>query len=76
MLTTKWYGSNQCLVFPLCSRVLKGLNLKNFIFISSGFTELLRKVSRGAGTAPPPPGEVGLNKNVMVYCNKKVKIPY
>ena len=39
-----------------------GLNLANFILISCAVLELLRKVSRGAESAPP--GEIGLRDKV------------
>ena len=39
------------------------LNLKNFILISCGVTELLRKASPGERIPPSPlPGEIGLIK--------------
>ena len=39
------------------------LNLKDFILISCAVMELLRKVSQGAESAPPP-GEMGLKYNL------------
>ena len=41
------------------------LNLKNFILISCAVLELLRKVPRGAESAPLP-GEIGL-KNTKLF---------
>ena len=40
-----------------------GLNLENFILISCAVLELLRKVSQGAESAPPP-GEIGLKYEI------------
>ena len=46
-----------CKMTPISVR----LNLKNFILISCALLELLRKVSRGGGQNPPPPGEIGIS---------------
>ena len=48
-------------IVTMCKMTPKGvrLNMKNFIVLSCGVTELLRKVSQGRNP-PPPPGEVRL----------------
>ena len=56
-------------IVTMCKTTPTGvrLNLKNFILISCGVTELLRKVCRGGGFRPPPPGEIGLRNTSYLF---------
>ena len=52
-----------CKMTPIAVRS----NLKSSILISCAVMELLRKSSRGAESAPPPPVEIGLKYEHIIY---------
>ena len=61
-----WQHLSTMRIITKCNMTPRGvkLNFKNFILISCGVTELLKKVFQwGAESAPTPPGEVGLTKD-------------